>query len=223
MAIIQKVKKKKKEKNKVLKSARKLSDARDEIINFFKKGIFPYNNKTFNTKEKEESKEESEEKLEENKLFAYIENESKDISYELFKKHFNFVAPTVMVKKLFEIKDENKNTDLVKLIMIKWSILKDEIEKISKEEIEIEKPDKILKIVEEILEFNKKIQTGHGLKILTPNQMLSRLPITLAQLKAGNNSEKLKNEIRQLLYSLYRSKKLYKSFYKTLQTNYIKV
>ena len=51
-----------------------------------------------------------------------------------------------------------------------------------------------------------------GLKILTPNQMLSRLPITLAQLNAGNNSEKLKNEIRQLLYSLYRSKKqLYKS------------
>ena len=45
---------------------------------------------------------------------------------------------------------------------------------------------------------------GKGLKILTPNQMLSRLPITLAQLKAGNDSEKLKNEIRQLLYSLYR-------------------
>ena len=49
-------------------------------------------------------------------------------------------------------------------------------------------------------------------KILTPDQMLSRLPITLAQLKAGNNSEKLKNEIRQLLYSLYRSKKLTKQF-----------
>ena len=54
-----------------------------------------------------------------------------------------------------------------------------------------------------------------GLKILTPNQMLSRLPITLAQLKAGNNSEKLKNEIRQL-YSLYRSKKLTKQLYKSL-------
>ena len=51
---------------------------------------------------------------------------------------------------------------------------------------------------------------GKGLKILTPNQMLSRLPISLAQLKAGNNSEKLKNEIRQLLHSWYRSKKLYK-------------
>ena len=48
---------------------------------------------------------------------------------------------------------------------------------------------------------------GHGLKILTPQQMLSRLPISLAQLKAGNNSQKLKNEIRQLLYSLYRYKK----------------
>ena len=55
-------------------------------------------------------------------------------------------------------------------------------------------------------EFNKQNQIGEGVKILTPNQILSRLPITLAQLKAGNNSEKLKNEIRQLLYSLYRSK-----------------
>ena len=46
--------------------------------------------------------------------------------------------------------------------------------------------------------------------------MLSRLPIILAQLKAGNNSEKLKNEIRQLLYYLYRSKKLTKQPYKSL-------
>ena len=46
--------------------------------------------------------------------------------------------------------------------------------------------------------------------------MLSRSPISLAQLKAGNNSEKLKNEIRQLLYSLYRSKKLTKQLYKSL-------
>ena len=68
---------------------------------------------------------------------------------------------------------------------------------------EIEQPDKILNIVEEILDFNRQ-QLGQGLKILTPNQMLSRLPISLAQLKAGNNSAKLKNEIRQLLYSLYR-------------------
>ena len=52
--------------------------------------------------------------------------------------------------------------------------------------------------------------------MLTPKQIISRLPISLAQLKAGNNSEKLKNEIRQLLYSLYRSKKLTKQLYKSL-------
>ena len=74
----------------------------------------------------------------------------------------------------------------------------------SKDEIENEKLDKILEIAEKILEFNKQNQSGKGLKILTPNQMLNRLPITLAQLNAGSNSEKLKSEIRQLLYSFYR-------------------
>ena len=62
----------------------------------------------------------------------------------------------------------------------------------------------------------RRNQRGQGLKILTPNQMLTRLPISLAQLKAENNSEKLKNEIRQLLYSFYRSKKLSKTIYKHL-------
>ena len=84
------------------------------------------------------------------------------------------------------------------------------------EEREIEKPNKIVEIVEESLKFNKQNQKGEGLKILTPNQLPSRLPIPLAQLKAGNNSEKLKNDIRQLLYSLYRSKKLTKEIYKSL-------
>ena len=54
------------------------------------------------------------------------------------------------------------------------------------------------------------------LKILTPDQMLSRLPITLAQLKAGNKLQKLINEIRQLLYSLYRLTKLTKTIYNHL-------
>ena len=81
----------------------------------------------------------------------------------------------------------------------------------------IEGNNKTISIVECILYFNQlEQQEGKGLKILTPNQMLSRLPITLAQLKAGNNSEKLKNEIRQLLYSLYRSKKLTRQLYKSL-------
>ena len=73
----------------------------------------------------------------------------------------------------------------------------------------------MLEIVELILYFNEQNQRGKGLKIWTTNQMLSRLPISLAELKAGNNSEKLKNEIRQLLYSLYRSKNLTKQIYKS--------
>ena len=148
----------------------------------------------------------------------YIEDESKDITYELFKEYFNFEVPTALAKKLYETKDQKKNNDLVELIKVRCSNLNDEIGNMSEDEKKIEKPDKILKIDEQILNFNNKIhkQEGLGLKILTPSQMLSRLPITLAQLKAGNNFEKLKNEIRQLLYSLYRSKKLKKQLYKSL-------
>ena len=71
---------------------------------------------------------------------------------------------------------------------------KNEIENISEEEKEIEKPNKIVDIAEKILEFNDLNQRGQGLKILTPDQILSRLPITLAKLKAANNSQKLKNK-----------------------------
>ena len=75
----------------------------------------------------------------------------------------------------------------------------------------------MVEIVELILKFNQLEQEGSSLKTKqTPKQMLSRLLISLAQLKAGNNSEKIKNEIRQGLYSLYRSKKLIKNIYKSL-------
>ena len=68
----------------------------------------------------------------------------------------------------------------------------------------------------EVSAAERRNQQAKGLKILTPYQMLSRLPITFAQLKAWNNSQKLKNEIRQLLYSLHRSKNLTKQLYKSL-------
>ena len=77
----------------------------------------------------------------------------------------------------------------------------------------IEENEKIIGVIERILELNNENQLGEDLKILTPDQMLSRLPIILAQLKAGNNPEKPVNEIRQLLYSLYRSRKLTKTIY----------
>ena len=65
-------------------------------------------------------------------------------------------------------------------------------------------------------------QEGTGLKILTPNQMLKRLPIALAQIKAGSNSESLLNEIREIFYSLYRSKEITKEVYNN-KINSIKV
>ena len=59
-------------------------------------------------------------------------------------------------------------------------------------------------------------QEGTGLKILTPKQMLQRLPISLAQIKAGNNSQSLLNEIRQIVYSLYQSKEITKKVYNNI-------
>ena len=63
------------------------------------------------------------------------------------------------------------------------------------------------------------MQKGEGLKILTSNQILKRLSIALAQLKAGNNSESLLNEIRQIVCSLYRSQKITKKVYNNIITS----
>ena len=61
--------------------------------------------------------------------------------------------------------------------------------------------------------MQKKIETkGKGLKILIPKQMLPRLPIALAQVKRGNNSESSLNQIRQIAYSLYQSKQITKKY-----------
>ena len=66
----------------------------------------------------------------------------------MFKKHFNFVVPSALIKQSYEIKNKNKNNGLVNVIKSGLSDLKDEIKKMSEDEKEIEKPDKILKIVE---------------------------------------------------------------------------
>ena len=76
----------------------------------------------------------------------------------MFKTYFNFSAPIDLAKKLFETKDKKKNDELVKLSRVRWSNLKDETGKISKEEIKTEKPNKMLGIVKEFLDFNKEIQ-----------------------------------------------------------------
>ena len=87
---------------------------------------------------------------------------------------------------------KKKNNKLVSVINSGLKDLKIQIKDTSEEERKTEDPDKIVEIVKEILKFNKQVQQRKGLKMLTPYQMLSRLPISLAQLKTGNNLEKLK-------------------------------
>ena len=120
-----------------------------------------------------------------------------------------------MLQGLYNSKSKADNHDKLVIIHRHFDYIANRAEKMSPSTNKSEFV-KILNIVNEILTFNEQIKWGQGLKILTPNQMLSRLPISLAQLKTGNNSKKLKNEIRQLLYALYTSKKLTKNVYKSL-------
>ena len=69
----------------------------------------------------------------------------------------------------------------------------------------------------------QKEQEGTGLKILTPKQMLQRLPIALAQVKAGHNSESLLNEVRQIVYSLYQAKQITKKYTTTKLNQFNKI
>ena len=146
-----------------------------------------------------------------------IKEEQKNIDINLFKNVFNDKTPDEMLKNLHNFKTNEMYNLASSFIKKSCTNFKDSVEAMSKVD-EKNNEIKILDILNKILNFTleEQKQQGHGLKILTPNQMLSRLPISLAQLKAGNNSEKLKNEIRQLLYSLYRSKKLTKNVYKSL-------
>ena len=149
------------------------------------------------------------------------------ISYDENKNKFNIEKITKSLKKLrnklinpSEFKEEyNKFLD---------SIVKFEYYKSEKEPGSVSPNQKKLKMIrysrdlKDILDlYNLKSgsdtsKKGEGLKILTDKQMLNRLPILLAQIEAGNNSVKLKNEARQILYSLYRSKVLTKTVYNNL-------
>ena len=146
-----------------------------------------------------------------------INKKKENINNELFNHYFGYLNPIIMLERLRNDESDEKNKDLVESINKKLTKMKNIVKNVPKDKVSrVEENEKIIDIVERILELNSEKQLGLGLKILTPNQILSRLPITLAQLKAGNNSEKLKSEIRQLLYSLYKSKKLTKNVYNNL-------
>ena len=108
--------------------------ATENIVDFFKKGIFPFKGNVFKTKE-EKSEEKSEEKIEKsiNDGIIFIKEKSKDINNDLFKKYFNLSAPIDLAKKLFETRDKKKNIKFVEEIKNRWSDFKDETKKMSKE------------------------------------------------------------------------------------------
>ena len=139
------------------------------------------------------------------------------ISNNLFKEHFEYSSPSDLYKNLNTTTKIGKNKTIVNKIKVALANLMVDIKNNPINNVKkIRNRNNMVKIVELILEFNQLDQEGSGLKDLTPSQMLSRLSISLAQLRAGNNSEKLKNEIRQIFDSLYRSKELTKNVYKSL-------
>ena len=129
------------------------------LLIFLKKDLFPFKGNVFKRKE-EKSEENKFEKIKDDyKTFIkYIEDQSKGIEYDLFEEYFSFSVPSALAKQLYEIKNKRENDGLVELIRARWSNLKDKIEKMSKKNIENEKPGKMLKIVEEILKFNREKQ-----------------------------------------------------------------
>ena len=122
-----------------------------------------------------------------------------------------------MYNKLIETEDEEMNQIKVNFIKKILSKLQKTVDYAPKDNtFKIEENKKIIDMVKLILEFHELNKKEDGLKTLSPNQMFGILPISLAQLTAGHNPEKLKNEIRQILHFLYRSKKLTKQNYKSL-------
>ena len=139
------------------------------------------------------------------------------IDPELFREYFEYSSPSDMYNNLNKTIGSEENKAKVNAIKHKLANSMETVKRSPTSDAKkIKNRNNMLKIAEHILEFSQLNQSGKRLKILTSNQTLSRLPISLTQLSAQNNSEKLKNKTTQLLYSLCRSKKLTKKIYKSL-------
>ena len=133
-----------------------------------------------------------------------IESLLKDVSTgkidrsEFKKKYKNIVNDVIaIVNKPIVARNQEKMIEIM-------SMLKEILKPSNKKSDEQPDTTDMSELESEESAEQRKNHSEQGLKILTPNQMFSRLPISLAQLKCGNNSEKFKNEIRQILHSLYR-------------------
>ena len=121
-----------------------------------------------------------------------IANKEKMIDLKLFREYFEYLSPSDMYKNLNKTIGSEENKAQVNAIKDKLAkLIKEFKSSPTSDAKKIRNRNNMQEIVERILEFNQLNQSGQELKILTPNQMLNSLPISLAQLKAGNNSEKL--------------------------------
>ena len=153
--------------------------------------------------------------------FKYVDSKNKNVRFyeymdseELFNKIINNQIKFSKVKdkqneflnKLNNIKVGGKNTEQKKVVnnIEKFCKSREEVINFFRDYIEI--------FSDANYDAKSKATKGTGLKILTPKQMLQKLPIALAQVKAGNNSENLLNEIREIVYSLYESKEITKKY-----------
>ena len=112
----------------------------------------------------------------------------KNINNKLLKEYFDYSNPDTIIKRLKDVSDD-KNKNTVESINKKLNKIEKILENVPNDKpFKIEKNEKTIDIVEKIFELNREKQLGLGLKILTTNQMFSRLPITLSRLKAGIRS-----------------------------------
>ena len=104
-----------------------------------------------------------------NKFNESIIKEETKINKELFNKHFHYQTPSELSKDLYNTNNKEKNSLLLSVINSRIKDLKEQINKMSEKERQIEKPDEMAEIVVEILKFNEQNQEGKGSKILAPN------------------------------------------------------
>ena len=124
-----------------------------------------------------------------------VKKREKNINNNFFSHYFNYSSPKNLCGRLGDAKGEINN-DEVYLIKEELTKIQNTVKNVPKDKtFKIEENEKIIDIVERILERNNENQLGECLKILTPSQMLSRIATSLAQLKAGNNCEKLKKKL----------------------------
>ena len=150
----------------------------------------------------------------ENFLKIYRRNDAKKLRNTSTRSNSNHAVKSILIDLEYKIFDDNGLEDKRKDLEL---IPDKSEEQIISEEIKKFDTATVGKDDEEAPKDAKTI--GSGLKIMAPKQMIIRLPILLAQLKVGSNSNKLKNEIRQIVYSLCRSKNLSKTIYKHLLDN----